>query len=308
MSLNNLYVNAKAGSEGINEEQVIDFIPGLSSIHAVDLPEDVISSNIDSPFSQMLYNMGLSLPRAAAVAINSFEEMDPTLVNHLKLKLNNFVNIGPFNLLSSPPPTPGPDPDPDPSGCLPWLDKQEAASVAYICFGTVITPPPQEVVAVAEALEATGGPFLWSLKDHIAKNNLPKGFVERTKGKVVSWAPQLQVLEHPSIGVFVTHCGWNSVTESIVNGVPMICRPFFGDQKLNRRMVEDVWRIGVGVQGGVFTKTGLATSLELVFGNEGSKMRHNIGVFKHLARKAVGPNGSSTINFSILSHLLTPTT
>ncbi|RVW79683.1 Anthocyanidin 3-O-glucosyltransferase 2 [Vitis vinifera] len=251
------------GANGIegHEVQTLDFIPGLSSIHAVDLPEEIVSGSLDSPFSQMLHKMGLTLPRAAAVVINSFEEMEPTVVNDLKSKFKKFVNVGPFTL-SSPPPL-----APDSNSCLLWLDRQKAASVAYISFGTIITPPPHELVALAEALESTGVPFLWSLRDN-SKDNLPKGFLERTSqnGKVVPWAPQLQVLGHAQLECFVTHCGWNSVTESIVCGVPMICRPFFGDQNLNRRMVQDVWGIGVGVKGGVFTKSGLTRDLELILG------------------------------------------
>ncbi|KAL6312220.1 hypothetical protein AAG906_020381 [Vitis piasezkii] len=285
------------GANGIegHEVQTLDFIPGLSSIHAVDLPEEIVSGSLDSPFSQMLHKMGLTLPRAAAVVINSFEEMEPTVVNDLKSKFKKFVNVGPFTL-SSPPPL-----APDSNSCLLWLDRQKAASVAYISFGTIITPPPHELVALAEALESTGVPFLWSLRDN-SKDNLPKGFLERTSqnGKVVPWAPQLQVLGHASVGVFVTHCGWNSVTESIVCGVPMICRPFFGDQNLNRRMVQDVWGIGVGVKGGVFTKSGLTRDLELILAHEGKKMREKIGVLKELATEAVESNGSSTKNFSTL--------
>lgn len=172
-----------------------------------------------------------------------------------------------------------------------------------------MTPPLQELVAVAEALEATGVPFLWSLKDH-SKANLPKGFLERTSlnGKVVPWAPQFEVLGHASIGVFITHCGWNSVTESVICGVPMICRPFFGDQNLNRRLVQDVWRIGVGVEGGVFTKSGLTRDLHLILAHEGRKMREKIGVLKELGRKAIESNGSLTTNFisllEVVSHLL----
>ena len=79
--------------------------------------------------------------------------------------------------------------------------------MAYVSFGTVVTPPPHEIVAVAEALEASGFPFLWSLKEHL-KDLLPRGFLERTSenGKVVAWAPQTEVLGHGSVGVFVTHC------------------------------------------------------------------------------------------------------
>ena len=51
--------------------------------------------------------------------------------------------------------------------------------MAYVSFGTVVTPPPHEIVAVAKALEVSGFPFLWSLKKHL-KDLLPKGFLERT--------------------------------------------------------------------------------------------------------------------------------
>ena len=159
---------------------------------------------------------------------------------------------------------------------LPWLDKQKPTSVAYISFGIVAAVPPNEFVALAEALEASGVPFLWSLKDNF-KQILPNGFVQWTslQGKIVPWAPQSHVLAHSTVGVYVTHCGstvgvyvthcgYNSVFESIVGQVPMICRPILGDNMMNGRMVEAVWGIGVRVEGGVFTKNGMLKSLELV--------------------------------------------
>lgn len=77
------------------------------------------------------------------------------------------------------------------------------------------------------------------------------------------WAPQVDILKHKAIGVLITHCGWNSMLESIVGGVPMICRPFFGDHRLNGRMIESVWEIGVNVEDGKFTKDGLMKRLDL---------------------------------------------
>ncbi|PKI63486.1 hypothetical protein CRG98_016153 [Punica granatum] len=65
---------------------------------------------------------------------------------------------------------------------------------------------------------------------------LPDGFVERTKERgfvVESWVPQVAVLNHSSVGGFVTHCGWNSILEAISAGVPMLAWPLYAEQKLN---------------------------------------------------------------------------
>ncbi|KAI7979260.1 hypothetical protein LOK49_Contig430G00001 [Camellia lanceoleosa] len=244
----------------------------------------------------MLDNMGRMLPRATALAMNSFEEIDHTIIDDLKSKLKMVLNVGPFNLASPP------QPFSDESGCIPWLDKPRASSVAYLCFGSILTPSPNELMAVAEALEAQKVPFLWSFRDS-SKVQLLDKFLERTStlGKIVPWSPQLQVLEHASVGVFITHAGWNSISESIAGGVPMICRPFFADQPLNGRLVEDIWKIGVNVEGGVFTKWGTMRALDLVFkAEQGKMMRENIGILKKKAREAVATDGSSTKNFKTL--------
>ncbi|EXB29172.1 Anthocyanidin 3-O-glucosyltransferase 2 [Morus notabilis] len=286
-----------------SENEPLSFIPGMSKVLVQDLPEGVLFGKLESVFSNMLHKMGLLLPRAKAVFINSFEELDKTITHDLKSKFNKFLNVGPLNVVS-----PSLPPTPDESGCLRWLDEQKAdASVAYISFGSVMVPPREELEEIAAALEGGGIPFIWSLREN-AKENLPIGFLEKTRktGMVVPWAPQIDILAHRAVGVFVTHCGWNSVLESIVGGVPMICRPFFGDQRLNGRMVQDVWEIGVKVEGGAFTRAGLERCLDLVLCQERrKKMRDKIKSLKEAANEAVGPRGSSTENFKLLLDVVT---
>ncbi|GJZ47189.1 anthocyanidin 3-O-glucosyltransferase 5-like protein [Tanacetum coccineum] len=65
---------------------------------------------------------------------------------------------------------------------------------------------------------------------------LPKGFLARYEklGLVVPlWAPQVEILNHVSIGGFLSHCGVSSVCESIAAGVPMIAWPLHAEQRLN---------------------------------------------------------------------------
>ncbi|TXG61015.1 hypothetical protein EZV62_012378 [Acer yangbiense] len=278
------------------EEQTVDFLPGFSTIRAMDVPEGIISRSLDCPFATLMNKMGQMLPYASAIAINSFEEIDPIVVQTLKSRLSNFLNIGPF-ILRSPPTS-----DSDIYGIFDWLDQRPRSSVVYISFGNVITPPPHELEALAEALKACKFPFLLSFRGNV-EEKFPKGFLERTrkKGLIVPWAPQLKIMAHPSVAVFVTHCGWNSVSESIIGGVPMICRPYFAEQKLNQRTVEHVWGFGIEVEGGKFTKNGAIKALQVILSSKkGKLMRKKIGVLKQLAFKAIDTDGSSTTNFNFL--------
>uniref|UniRef100_A0A2N9EMH4 Glycosyltransferase n=1 Tax=Fagus sylvatica TaxID=28930 RepID=A0A2N9EMH4_FAGSY len=274
------FVSSKAGAGLEVEDATLEFVPGLSQMRVSDLPEELLSRNLEgeSLFSRTLSQIGLVLPRASAVVLNSYEELNPPLLSRdLKLKFQNVLNMG-----------------------------KRKGRFAYVSFGTAASPPPNELIAIAEALEASGIPFLWSLKDDL-KDLLPKGFVEKTgmKGKMVPWAPQLQVLEHASITVFVTHGGSNSVFESIAYGVPMICRPFFGDHHMTSRMVEEVWGIGVKVAGGILTKSELLKSLELVLGHEkGKEMRDKAQALKHTVQEAASPDGTAAKDFSYLVELI----
>ncbi|KAL9296567.1 hypothetical protein ACSQ67_022463 [Phaseolus vulgaris] len=65
------------------------------------------------------------------------------------------------------------------------------------------------------------------------------------RGCIVKWAPQGEVLAHQGVGGFWSHCGWNSTLESLSEGVPIMCQPHFGDQRVNARLLSHVWKVGI---------------------------------------------------------------
>ncbi|KAG8076070.1 hypothetical protein GUJ93_ZPchr0006g44149 [Zizania palustris] len=108
---------------------------------------------------------------------------------------------------------------------------------------------------LAAGLEASGHRFLWVVKSTVVDKDdaaelselLGEGFLERVqkRGLVTkAWVEQEEVLRHESVGLFVSHCGWNSVTEAATSGVPVLAFPRMGDQRVNAGVVA---RAGLGV-------------------------------------------------------------
>ncbi|XP_007028693.2 PREDICTED: zeatin O-glucosyltransferase [Theobroma cacao] len=143
--------------------------------------------------------------------------------------------------------------------CLEWLDKQTPKSVLYICFGSSTSMPDDQINELAIGLEQSKTKFIWVLRDadkgdistEVRQLKLPEAFEARTErsGMVLrDWAPQLEILGHPSTGGFMSHCGWNSCMESISMGVPIAAWPMHSDQPRNTVLVTQVLQIGLVVK------------------------------------------------------------
>ncbi|KAK7339259.1 hypothetical protein VNO77_19915 [Canavalia gladiata] len=203
--------------------------------------------------------------------------------------------------------------------CLTWLDKQEPKSVLYVSFGSGGTLSQEQFTELAYGLELSGQKFLWvvrapnsvtssaylgaAIKDPI--QFLPNGFLERTRkqGLVVpSWAPQIQVLGHASTGGFLSHCGWNSVLESVVEGVPVIPWPLFAEQGLNAAMLTDGLKVALRpkvIHSGLAEREEIAKVVrELMEGKEGMEIRRRMEHLKNAAANAIKEDGSSTKTLS----------
>ncbi|CAJ1971635.1 unnamed protein product [Sphenostylis stenocarpa] len=137
--------------------------------------------------------------------------------------------------------------------CLTWLAKQRRNSVVYISFGSWVSPIGEaKLNNLAVALEASGRPFIWVLRSSW-REGLPNGFLERVvkedRGRVVSWAPQKQILQQQSVACYITHCGWNSILEALQFQKKLVCYPVAGDQFVNCAYVVEVWRVGLRLNG-----------------------------------------------------------
>ncbi|KAK3414650.1 hypothetical protein EUGRSUZ_L00631 [Eucalyptus grandis] len=185
-----------------------------------------------------------------------------------------------------------------------WLTAKEEASVIYVAFGSIAMLSKAQKREMARGLLETGRPFLWVMgkgdgddDELIYKEEIDK------RGVIVPWCSQIEVLSHPSIGCFLTHCGWNSTIESLVCGIPMVAFPQWADQMTNAKLVEDVWKVGVRVseidQEGIIVEAGeIKKCLELVMGGgeRGDEIRRNAKKWKDLVMEASKEGGSSDKN------------
>lgn len=122
-----------------------------------------------------------------------------------------------------------------PADIASFLDKQQPRSVVYIAFGTLSVRDDALLEQIHNVLEEIGVPFIWITNAEL--DPLPNGIVQR-------WLPQAAVLQHPSIGLFYSHGGWNSVLEAVAGGVPILLKPAHAEQWLNARVVEEKYGTG----------------------------------------------------------------
>ncbi|KAL7229468.1 hypothetical protein ACSBR2_008053 [Camellia fascicularis] len=118
--------------------------------------------------------------------------------------------------------------------------------MVFLCFRSKGTFGAPQLKEIAQALERSRHGFLRSIRlppttttqgkaQNPEEEMLPDGFIKRTREKemVCGWAPQAEVQAHKAIGGFVSHCGWNSIMESMRNGVPLVMSPMYAEQQLN---------------------------------------------------------------------------
>ncbi|XP_028800808.1 7-deoxyloganetin glucosyltransferase-like [Neltuma alba] len=289
-------------------EKEIDWIPGMRNIKLKELPSFVRTTDPNDLMVNFIIKEMERAQRASAICFNTFNELEGEAAKALSsIFPNPLYTVGPFPLLINESPQHNPLPSLDLSlwkedtQCLDWLETKEPRSVVYVNFGSITIMSPEQLYEFAWGLANSKKPFLWIIRPDLVNGGsviLSSEFLSETKerGFIANWCEQEKVLNHSSIGGFLTHCGWNSMTESICAGVPMACWPFFGDQQTNCRYACKEWGIGVEIDNNVKREEVEKLVNELMEGEKGKKMRQKCLEWKKIAEENTQPGGSSFIN------------
>ncbi|CAA2961222.1 zeatin O-glucosyltransferase-like [Olea europaea subsp. europaea] len=193
--------------------------------------------------------------------------------------------------------------------CLKWLDKQPKNTVIFVSFGSTSSISDEQIKELALGLERSEQKFIWVLRDadkgdvfegEVRRAPLPEGYEKRVEERGIiirDWAPQLEILGHPSTGGFVSHCGWNSCIESISLGVPIAAWPMHSDQPRNAVLMTKVLKIGLEVRDWAHRDEVVsAISVQkavrrLMDTSEGEEMRHRAAELADAVKQSVMEGG-----------------
>ncbi|KAJ4965497.1 hypothetical protein NE237_017346 [Protea cynaroides] len=303
------------------EAFVLPGIPDQIEMTRSQLPDDIKDPNNISELHTCIWKADES---CYGTLVNSFFELEQAYAEHYRkvmgrkawhlgpvcLSNKNFTekaqrgNINKANI--------------DANECLCWLDTKKPDSVLFVCFGSMSRFSSTQLHEIAMGLEDSGHSFIWAVRktEDDQEPWLPDGFEKRMEGKgliVRGWAPQVLILEHPAVGGFVTHCGWNSILESVSAGVPMITWPLFAEQFYNEKVVTMVlkigvevgtktWRVFAGEEKELVKRDAIKEAVTRLMdsGEEAEEMRSRVRKLKEMARRAVEKGGSTDADLTAL--------
>ncbi|KAL6846346.1 hypothetical protein ACP4OV_023794 [Aristida adscensionis] len=252
-----------------------------------------------APMLELDGKLGKAIEESQGLIINTFHGLEAPYVDFWNKEVGPRAwPVGPLCLAQ-----PASTPDEARPSWMEWLDDKAASgrAVLYVALGTLAAIPESQLKEVADGLEQAEVDFIWAVRPE--NIDLGPGFEERTKGRglvVREWVDQLGILKHDSVRGFLSHCGWNSVLESVTAGVPLAVWPMHADQPFNARFLVDELNIAVRVQTSDGTIRGRVTSEEvskvvrgLMLGEEGPKLAKNVAELSAHAMEAIAEGGSS---------------
>lgn len=279
----------------------------MTNIRLKDIPSFIQKTDASDVSFNFMKDSVQSCLKASAMIVNTFDALENEVLQAFPSNFPRIYTLGPLHTLSkgipnSPLDSFRPSLWKEDKTCLEWLDKRNPNSVVYVNYGSVTKMTNQHLKEFAWGLANSKHPFLWIIRSNLIEGDsaiISKEFLEETKDRAMlaSWCPQELVLSHPSIGVFLTHGGWNSTLESICEGVPIICWPFFAEQQTNcRYSCTDSWGIGVEVNQDVKREEIETLVKDMMEGEKGKKLKKKSLEWQKMAAEATSVGGSSFTN------------
>lgn len=190
--------------------------------------------------------------------------------------------------------------------CNQWLDARPTGSVLYVAFGSYAHINKRDLMEIAYGLMLSESSFVWVIRPDIVSSDdpdpLPDEFKEKVRDRsvIIPWCCQIAVLAHPAVGGFLSHCGWNSILESIWCEVPLLCFPLLTDQFTNRKLVVDDWKVGINVgDGESIQREELSQKIDLLMrGKSRDAIQQRMDAVKRTLENASKPGGSSENNLN----------
>ncbi|XP_071923984.1 7-deoxyloganetin glucosyltransferase-like [Coffea arabica] len=128
-------------------DTVIDWIPGMKGIRLKDLPSFIRTTDRNDIMLNFLINQAEKIHDASALILNTFDAMEPDVLDAFSSILPAVYTLGPLHLIEDQLPdnelkSLGSNLWKEELGCIEWLDSKEPNSVVYVNFGsvTVMTP------------------------------------------------------------------------------------------------------------------------------------------------------------------------
>ncbi|PPR93285.1 hypothetical protein GOBAR_AA27408 [Gossypium barbadense] len=284
-----------------------DCIPGMSNMRFKDIPSFIRTIDPNDEMFDFMGSEAQNCLKYSAIIFNTFDELEHEVLEAIVAKFPRIYTVGPLNLLGRHVPESHfsslrSSLWKEDTNCIEWLNQREPKSVVYVNYGSVTVMSDYHLKEFAWELANSKHPFLWIVRPDVVMGEsavLPEEFFEEVKdgGFITSWCPQYRVLSHGSVGVFLTHCGWNSTLESISEGVPVICWPFFAEQQTNCRFACSRWGIGVEVNPNVYRDDVAALVKEMMEGQNGKKMKKKALEWREKVHVATDVGASSYNNF-----------
>lgn len=289
----------------VKQDETPLLLPGLPQLNLPDLPSFVKAPESYPAYLAMKLSQYSNLEKADWVFGNTFEKLEGEAVKAVS-------DLWPGKLIGPMVPSAFLDGrikgdkgygaslwNPHSDEYLKWLETKPRESVVYVSFGSMVALAAEQMEEIALGLKCSNTHFIWVVREsEIGK--LPPEFADSTKekGLIVAWCNQLEMLAHPAIGCFVTHCGWNSTLEGLSLGVPMIGVPKWADQLTNAKFIEEIWGVGVRAkedEKGIVRREELISCLKQVKeeGERCLEIRRNASRWKALAKESISEGGSS---------------